>query len=235
MRYYGGKTRQGKVVAEHINDRVKGLDYYDLFCGGLGVSSRIIGAKSQTLNDLNEPLIRMYEFIIDSGYEVSHSEEIRVEAVANPNHPLHAMFTIGLQWGGCYGRGIGLYGKTYKDGRGNYTNEFINSTTRKLRKLIDPVFTNLDFSVFSSVKDSVVYLDPPYHDVDTTPYLVDCEGFNTRGFVEFSNELTSNNTVFITHNKPEMFKEKFSVVHEFGNTNAMNPAKEMFEYLLISK
>ena len=235
MRYYGGKTRQGSVVSKHINKCVKGTDYYDLFCGGLGVSSRVAGARSLTLNDLNQPLIKMYEFIIRNNYIISHSEEIRTEAVANSDHPLHAMFTIGLQWGGRYGTGVGLYGKTYSSGRRNYTNEFITSTTRKLRKLVDPSFTNHDYNFYSNVINSTVYLDPPYHDVDVLPYLVDCSEFNTFKFVEFANELSENNVVFITHNKPEMFNRNFTVIHDFGNTNAMSSKKEMLEYLLVSK
>ena len=68
MRYFGGKFKISKDLANVLNPITKGKPFVDLFCGACNVVEKITTASSRMANDNNPYLIALLKAIQD-GYE----------------------------------------------------------------------------------------------------------------------------------------------------------------------
>lgn len=80
----------------------------------------------------------------------------------------------------------------------------------QLQQLEQPKFFNKDYKEFSSVKNSIIYLDPPYENLRSKQYAVKLDDYNT--FYNWCIKMSENNIVLISGY--EMPKE-FECVFEF--------------------
>jgi len=71
--------------------------------------------------------------------------------------------------------------------------------------------SNFDYRHFSNVKNSIIYLDPPYENTDTTTYRTG--DFDYQEFYNWAVELAENNVVLLSGY--EVTDERFEPVYEF--------------------
>lgn len=81
----------------------------------------------------------------------------------------------------------------------------------RLQQLPHIEVTNLDYTEFSGVEDSILYLDPPYENTRLDGYSI--SEFNSQSFYDWAYEMSKNNTVLIS--SYEISDERFECVYEF--------------------
>lgn len=78
-----------------------------------------------------------------------------------------------------------------------------------------PNTTNEDYHFFSNVKDSVLYLDPPYENTEKGSYK---SQINYQDFYDWVAEMSKNNIVLLS--SYEVSDDRFECVYEFKNTRS---------------
>ena len=73
-----------------------------------------------------------------------------------------------------------------------------------------PKTTNKDYKYFSDIKDSILYLDPPYENSDTSKYK---SHIDYREFYDWVYEMSKNNIVLLS--SYEVSDNRFECVYEF--------------------
>lgn len=86
----------------------------------------------------------------------------------------------------------------------------------RLQQLPHIEVTNLDYTEFSGVEDSILYLDPPYENTRLDGYSI--SEFNSQSFYDWAYEMSKNNTVLIS--SYEISDERFECVYEFKNARS---------------
>ena len=81
----------------------------------------------------------------------------------------------------------------------------------RLQQLPHIEVTNLDYTEFSGVEDSILYLDPPYENTRLDGYSI--SEFNSQSFYDWAYNMSKNNTVLIS--SYEILDERFECVYEF--------------------
>lgn len=81
----------------------------------------------------------------------------------------------------------------------------------RLQQLSRIEVTNLDYTEFSGVEDSILYLDPPYENTRLDGYSI--SEFNSQSFYDWAYNMSKNNTVLIS--SYEILDERFECVYEF--------------------
>lgn len=71
--------------------------------------------------------------------------------------------------------------------------------------------SNFDYRHFSDVKNSIIYLDPPYENTDTSKYRTN--GLNYQEFYDWAVEMDENNVVLLS--SYEVTDDRFEMVYEF--------------------
>ena len=71
--------------------------------------------------------------------------------------------------------------------------------------------TNLDYTEFSGVEDSILYLDPPYENATLRGYSI--SEFDSQSFYDWAYEMSKKNIVLIS--SYEISDERFECVYEF--------------------
>ena len=78
-----------------------------------------------------------------------------------------------------------------------------------------PNTKNKDYTYFSDVKDSILYLDPPYENSDTSKYKLQID---YQEFYDFAYEMSKHNIVLLS--SYEVSDDRFECVYEFKNARS---------------
>lgn len=202
MRYFGGKTKIAKFIAEYINQIIH-QPYAEPFCGACNIAVNIDYPVKQ-LNDKHRYLIAMFQKLQEGWIPPSTvSEEEYYNAKKNQDRePWLAGFVgfacsfAGKWWGG--------YARDTQDG--NYALRGHNSILKKMKKLQTAKFTCKDFRELD-YDNCLIYADPPYK--NTTQYCKSLLGvFPYEEFLDWARKQNAKegNKVLISeykHNVPE--------------------------------
>ena len=143
MRYFGGKFKISKDLANVLNPITKGKPFVDLFCGACNVVEKITTASSRTANDNNPYLIALLKAIQD-GYEpptrVTREQYNYVMSHLDENPALSGFVGIGCSFSGGWKNGYARVIDKYH----NYPKEAHNSLLRQKPKLEWVTFTSYD-------------------------------------------------------------------------------------------
>ena len=71
--------------------------------------------------------------------------------------------------------------------------------------------SNFDYRHFSDVKNSIIYLDPPYENTDISSYRTG--DFNYQEFYDWAVETAENNVVLLS--SYDVTDERFETIYEF--------------------
>ena len=105
---------------------------------------------------------------------------------------------------------------------------------QQLGRLEQREVTNLDYTEFSGVEDTILYLDPPYQNTLLKGYSIN--EFNSQSFYDWAYEMSKKNIVLIS--SYEISDERFECVYEFKNvrsTYASGPRGNKTEKLFMVK
>lgn len=122
MRYMGGKFRQSKAICEVLKPYMTpDTVYVEPFCGGMWSAVRVaeeLHPKVMILNDINKPLMLLWERCLDEGCdwlpvdaEQVEREYLKYKATQDENDPLTAWYGIALSFGGKWFGGVARYTK----------------------------------------------------------------------------------------------------------------------------
>ena len=87
---------------------------------------------------------------------------------------------------------------------------------QRLQQLECVEVTNLDYTEFSGVEDTILYLDPPYQNTLLKGYSIN--EFNSQSFYGWAYEMSKKNIVLIS--SYEISDERFECVYEFKNVRS---------------
>lgn len=105
---------------------------------------------------------------------------------------------------------------------------------QRLQQLECVEATNLDYTEFSGIEDTILYLDPPYQNTLLKGYSI--HEFNSQPFYDWAYEMSKKNIVLIS--SYEISDERFECVYEFKNvrsTYAPGPRGKQTEKLFMVK
>lgn len=173
MRYMGGKFRQSKAICQVLKPFVnEDTVYVEPFCGGMWSAARVareLHPKRMILNDINKPLMLLWEKCLEDGCDWLPVDAEQVEreyqhyrVTQDENDPLTAWYGIALSFGGKWFGGVARNGKieTWRD-----MHEPERRSTQKKIDSLRIVETELHTGSYKDLEipnDAVVYLDPPY-------------------------------------------------------------------------
>ena len=221
MRYMGGKFRQSKAIVEVLKPYITpDTVYVEPFCGGMWSAARVareLHPKEMILNDINKPLMLLWEKCLEEGCdwlpvdaEQVEQEYPKYKVTQDDNDPLTAWYGIALSFGGKW------FGGVARDRRGK-TNSGVNGV-KSMGKKIDSLQTVEIELHIGSYKDleipsgAVVYLDPPYEGRTKAHHF---DKFDYNEFWGWVRELSKRCTVFTScFDCPE----DFETVYEWGDT-----------------
>jgi DNA adenine methylase len=217
MRYFGGKSKISKQLAEYINTYANMHNMYiEPFCGSCNVASKV-NIENKILNDKHFYLIEMFK-ALQNGWlppDAVGAEEYKLAKLNQDKNPHVAGFVgfscsfAGKYWGG-YARSNDR----------NYADESKKSILNKMKNLKNAQFTCKDFSELD-YEDSLIYCDPPY--LNTTQYYKKILGrFNYDEFLKWIKEQSKKNIVLISeykHNLPKDAKLVFEIPSISGVRN----------------
>lgn len=201
MRYFGGKTRTCKLIAEIIeNKREENQVFISPFTGGGWVESLIKDPK--ICSDKHKYLIAMYKEM-QNGWEPPEqiSEE---EYVYIKNNPDEKPYLTGFVGFGCSFAGKWFGGYAREKSKRNFCLNAKNSIMKKFQGFNNTKFICKDYRELQP-ENNTIYCDPPY--CGTTPYSKNVVGdFNHEEFWDVMRKWSSNNTVIISeYNAPNDF------------------------------
>ncbi len=204
MRYFGGKARIAKKVAEFINGQLQeGQAYYEPFCGACNVTQHIDASRARYASDSNKYLIAFWQ-AVQAGWQppavVSEEEYQRVKANKDEDLALTAFVGFGCSFAGKF---FGGYARcTRKD---DYVGQARRSSAKKAIGLGVVAFDCRPFEKVQVTPGSLVYCDIPYR--NTTGYPKAAGGFDHDSFYLWGKKLTEEgSTVLVSeyrHNVPE--------------------------------
>ena len=198
MRYFGGKARLGKQIAQRINELCGVIEnYYEPFCGMCSVMEHI-EAHHRHGSDIQPDLILLLQAIMDGWIpptDISEDEYNNLKI----SKPSALRGFVGF---GCSNSGK-FYGGYARDSTNrNYALNAYNGILKKKDRLIGSEFHYLAYTDLKVV-DSVIYCDPPYN--NTTGFTVG--SFDTSLFWEWVRKLSVNNIVIVSeYNAPNDFQ-----------------------------
>ena len=197
MRYFGGKARLGKQIANHINLLCGDIEnYYEPFCGMCSILENI-NATNKYGFDLHEDLILLLNAVNDGWIPPTSISEDEYN-ILKKSEPSILRGFVGF---GCSNSGK-FFGGYARDSTGrNYTQNAHNSILKKVQKFGNVIFKNQAYDILN-VKDSVIYCDPPYN--NTTGFTVG--KFDSNKFWEWVRNISVENIVIVSeYNAPEDF------------------------------
>ena len=86
----------------------------------------------------------------------------------------------------------------------------------RLQRLELPEATNLDYTAFSDIENSILYLDPPYENTVLKGYSTD--GFDSQAFYDWAYKMSKKNIVLIS--SYEISDSRFECVYEFKSASS---------------
>lgn len=222
MWYMGGKFRQSKAICQVLKPFIdKDTVYVEPFCGGMWSAARVareLRPKEMILNDINKPLMLLWEKCLEEGCdwlpvdaEQVEREYSKYRIAQDDNDPLTAWYGIALSFGGKWFGGVARHTK----GQRETTYE---AERKSMYKKIDSLWmvqTELHTGSYNELEipnNAVVYLDPPYEG-RTKAYHFD--RFDYDEFWQWVRELSKRCIVFTScFDCPA----DFETVYEWGDT-----------------
>lgn len=222
MWYMGGKFRQSKAICQVLKPYVcSNTVYVEPFCGGMWAAARVareLHPKKMVLNDINKPLMLLWEKCLKSGCDWLPVDPLIIEenypkykATQDENDPLTAWYGVALSFGGKWFGGVARHSK-------GKTEKSYESERKSMYKKIDSlrmVETEMHTGSYKDLEipnGAVVYCDPPYEGRTKAHHFDD---FNYDEFWGWVRELSKRCTVFTScFDCPE----DFETVYEWGDT-----------------
>jgi DNA adenine methylase len=208
MRYFGGKARIGKSIAEVINT-LNGT-YWEPFCGMFSVGKYVKHRRIAT--DLHTDLIMLLKAIRDGWLppEAVTEDEYNQLKTAEPS-PLRAFAGFGCSNSGKF------FGGYARESSGRNFAKNAASSLEKLRPMIQGVdFRCVEYS--SNIPADIIYCDPPYD--GTCGFTVG--KFSSEDFWQWATKRSRDSIVLVSeYNAPR----NFSVVWAKRVNTDMNSAK----------
>lgn len=145
MWYMGGKFRQSKAIVQCLKPYFnENTVYVEPFCGGMWSACRVIDElhpKSVILNDINKPLMLLWDRCIKEGCnflptndeEIEHNYPI-YKAKQDDNDPLTAWYGAALSFGGKWFGGV-VHGRK-NDGTTYVRGTSIKCMNKKLTRCV---------------------------------------------------------------------------------------------------
>lgn len=202
MRYFGGKARLGKKIAEVINSYLTSeTDYIEPFVGGAWVTQHIWnGCKNKYCYDINPYLIEFYRTLQEGKFPPKNLTKEQYNYIKNNKDENRAL--TGFVGFGCSFAGKWFGGFASEPNR-NYCLNAYNSVMKKKPYLNRCFFNCKDYRNINP-KNSVIYCDPPYANTVQYDY---CPNFNSNEFWNIIRKWSQNNIVIISEYKaPSDFK-----------------------------
>lgn len=218
----GGKFRQSKAIVEVLRPYVTSdTVYVEPFCGGMWSAARVareLHPKEVILNDINKPLMLLWEKCLREGCEWLPTDSDTIEreykgykARQDENDPLTAWYGITLSFGGKWFGGVARNSRIREND--GYESQR-NSTESKVDSL-SKVNTDLHIGSYKDLTvpdNAVVYLDPPYEGRTKAHHF---DLFNYNEFWDYVRELSKRCTVFTScFDCPK----DFETIYEWGDT-----------------
>lgn len=160
MKYFGGKFRIAKQLAEFLNSQSAGLtEYYEPFCGDCNVILYITGLPRKA-SDGSSEMIALWKAMQDGWSPPTVISEEQYRRALNGEYPEHVRAFIGhgCSFGGKY---FGGYARKKTGAPRNYAMNAHNSLMKKILLLQDVYFFHADYKDVTPRK-ALVYCDPPY-------------------------------------------------------------------------
>lgn len=193
MQYLGGKSRIAKDISAIINKNIGGRDrFISLFCGTCSVES-LVSSEVKILNDSHKYLIAcLQEFQKGRRFpdNVSQEEYRYIKNNLDEDIALSGFVGFGCSFGGKWWGGYARQSKGL-----NYAKTANNSLSKKLARLENAKFTNMDYREVEVNENSLVYCDPPY--MNTTSYS-NSKDFDHFSFWQYARKMSENNLVFVS-------------------------------------
>lgn len=210
IQYFGGKQRISKPLSEYLNLQLDdGQPFADLFCGSCNVVSKIDNNRLKIANDKHKYLIEMWKELQKGWIPPEHITKRQYEIIKN-NKDTRPYLT-GFVGFGCSFAGKWFGGYAYS-GKRNYCSNAKNSLLKKINKLKNVSFYNLDYSQVNVPTGSLVYCDIPYK--DTTQYCRKEVGrFNHEEFYEWVKANNNKYDIYISEYKNNIPND-FEIVWE---------------------
>ncbi len=215
MQYMGSKSRFAKDIVPIIQNAIDENDienYYELFVGGANIIDKVI-CKNRFGTDINKYLIELLIYVRDNDLStlpnrILFEEYDKVRQSYRKNDGKYPNWYKGFV-GFCasYGNRFfdGGYARNSKeDISGERTKSAIKNLKEQAPNLKGILFAIRDYKLaLGKIKNSVIYLDPPYK--DTKQYS---DTINYEEFYNFCRQLKrDNNIIFISeYNMPDDFK-----------------------------
>ena len=222
MRYMGGKCRQSKAICQVLKPYInKDTVYVEPFCGGMWSAARVareLHPKEMILNDINKPLMLLWEKCLEDGYdwlpvdaELVEREYQHYRTTQDEDDPLTAWYGVALSFGGKWFGGVARYSKGKQETSYEAERKSIHKKIDSLRM----VETELHMGSYKDLEipsGSVVYLDPPYEGRTKAHHF---DKFDYTEFWEWVRKLSKRCTVFTScFDCPE----DFETVYQWGDT-----------------
>jgi len=232
MQYFGGKQRISKDLSEFLNEQIEPINtFVDLFCGSCNIISKITATDKRIANDKHFYLIKMFQ-ALQKGWIPPNvvSEEEYQHYKNNPNEFPHITGFIGFA---CSFSGKWFGGYARNNRNRNYCLDSKNSLMRKLKKLENVVFLNLDYRDFVPIKNSIIYCDIPYK--NSTPYARKEVGiFNHNDFYQWIIKTSEIAKIYVSEyiqNVPEYAKIVWEIDSRKDIRNKNNELEKTKEVL----
>ena len=214
MVYQGSKAKLRKYIVPILQKCIDDNNittYIEPFCGGCNVIDHI-KCDNRIASDNNPELIVLLQYvqnnpklnIFPDKCSFEHYKDVR-ENRKNKTNKYSVEYTAGIGYFASFcGRYFdGGYGRDSKDGRCIYQ-ERIKNIKEQAPLLKDINFKCCDYLEYKDVKNTLIYLDPPYK--GTKPYNGK-NNFDYEVFYDFVREVSKNNFVFVSeYNMPDDFK-----------------------------
>ena len=209
MSYYlGGKKRIGKEIANKIYEvsneyeNIKIIGYAEPFCGMMGVYQYIPELFKDNkikfkASDRNHYLIKLWKGI-QNGYTppITCNKKEYYKLKDNDSKSLKAIF-LGFA---CSIRGV--FRSTYLETNVKLQSEHCKNIGEKIK---DVDLYSGDYTMWSHLKNYIIYCDPPYKD-SGSPYAIGNiydTNFDYKKFTKWCEKMSEYNIIFISeYNKP---------------------------------
>lgn len=228
MRYFGGKTRTCKEIAQFLeSNRNNGQIFLSPFIGGGWVESLI--SEPKMCCDKHPYLIAMYKKLQEGWLPPKNISKEEYEHIKT--HKDEKPYLTGFVGFGCSfaGKWFGGYAKDKSDR--NFCLNAYNSILRKMDGLKKTKFECKNYKELNPV-NMLIYCDPPYQ--GTTQYDRQIVGdFDSNEFWIVMEKWSENNTVFVSeYTAPEKFKcvwfKEIKLDIRDKNNKKMNRTEKIF-------
>jgi DNA adenine methylase len=218
----GGKFRQSKAIVECLRPVINPETVYvEPFCGGMWSATRVIrdlNPKVSILNDINKPLMMLWDKCIKEGVDWLPTDQQIIEdnyqkykREQNMDDPLTAWYGAAVSFGGKW------FGGVARKVKGN-EQDWYKADQRSIGRKVDILRSanlmlySYDYQQLSIPDDSVVYCDPPY---EGRTKAHNFQGFDYSAFWQWVRELSKRCFVLTScFDCPDDFRP----IYQWGDT-----------------